>query len=283
MAAVSPPPSLGSPSCGGNGRIETEAKPGPSDQAEGAQGGAGVMVTRPLFQVARRETHQRGHVLVGARGLPTASEAAHCLWVLPGAGSGGSPPRTGPLRTVPWGPQCPFPLQKLPGPCVKRNISQVWVAAAAALTPGLGAARSPLPITSHHPHPEPLPKSRLPASLWSRLSAPCSGLWPGLASSGSPRALGDTGRHLRAAGTSLRPALTQLPGRWTPTWSSPSPGSLPTVAAQRLVPPRAWRRWSPGAPTQGTSHRGARATLWPAGASPGGRLHPPTPDPNHPP
>lgn len=143
--------------------------------------------------------------------------------------------------------------------------------------------RSLLPITSHHPHPEPLPKSRLPTSPWSKLSAPCSGLWPGLASSGLPRALGDAGRHLRAAGTSLRPALTQLPGCWAPMWPSPSPGSLPTVAARRLVPPRAWRRWSPGAPTQGTSHRGARATLWPAGASPGGRLRPPTPDPNHPP
>lgn len=203
--------------------------------------GLGPWSPDPCFRVAWRETHQRGHVLVGARGLPTASEVAHCLWVLPGAGSGGSPPRAGPLRTVPWASQCPFPLQKLPGPCVKRNISQVWVAAAAALTPWLqassrGAARSPLPITSHHPHPEPLPKSRLPASLWSKLSAPCGGLWPGLASSGSPRALGDAGRHLRAAGNSLRPALTQLPGRWAPMWPSPSPGSLSTVAARRALP-----------------------------------------------
>ena len=141
------------------------------------------------------------------------------------------------------------------------------MAAAGLQTSSRGAARPPLPITSHHPHPEPLPKSRLPASIWSKLSAPCSGLWPGLGV--SRVAPGSRGRGMASLSGQHQPATSSYTSSQDTGPPRPSAGPhvaqpLARIPAHSDVPAgSAWRRWSPGAPTQGASHRGARATLWP--------------------
>ena len=68
--------------------------------------GLGPWSPDPRFRLARRETHQREHVPVGPRGLPTASEVAHCLWVPPGVLEAQRPGR-GPRGQSPGGHSAP--------------------------------------------------------------------------------------------------------------------------------------------------------------------------------
>lgn len=278
MAAVSPPPSLRSPSCGGNGRIETEAKPGPSDQAEGVQGGAGAMVTRPLFQAGPERIPPEGACPGGGQGAPHSirgsplpvGAARGRFWRL--AAQGGAP------ADSPLGVTVPLPASEAP-----RSLHEV------EHFPGLGGGRCcphplasgllsrgrPLPAAHNLPSPTPQAPSQVQAARLSLEQAFCPLRRP-LAWAGVIRvAPGSRGRGTASPSGQQQPA----------TSSYPAPRTLGPHVAQPLtrIPVHsggpagfAWRRWSPGTPTQGTSHRGARATLWSAGASV-------APDPNHPP
>ncbi|XP_065732004.1 basic proline-rich protein-like [Phocoena phocoena] len=279
VAAVSPPPSLRSPSCGGNGRIETEAKPGPSDQAEGVQGGAGAMVTRPLFQAGPERIPPEGACPGGGQGAPHSirgsplpvGAARGRFWRL--AAQGGAP------ADSPLGVTVPLPASEAP-----RSLRE------AEHFPGLGGGRCcphplasgllsrgrPLPAAHNLPSPTPRAPSQVQAARLSLEQAFCPLRRP-LAWAGVIRvAPGSRGRG--TASPSGRPALTQLPGRWAPMWPSPSPGSLSTVVARRALPrgvgpqvppPKARPTEGPGPPSGLLGHHLVGASV--------------APDPNHPP